>query len=333
MRQYGRTALTGDLGSEAEPTRAGHARAVTCTEDRAEDRADDERIAGLLPHGPVELVAEGGMALVYRGHDVERGTPVAIKVLRCSLTGHAEITAAFTAEHAIVSRIAHPGVIATHGADEVEGVPYLVMDWCDGQTLADVVAFEPMALRRAAVVGARLAAALDAVHRAGVIHCDVKPANILIASHGDGVRLLDFGVARLAGSDADTSDLVAGTPSYMAPEQWSGAAVPASDVYSLGCVLYELVTGAPPFQGSFVEVMRGHRDVAPPPITELRPDAPAPLGALIMSMLAKVPDDRPTMAEVAGRLAPLVGPRMGQRVPGLAGQVEAPAQAARSLAA
>jgi serine/threonine protein kinase len=329
MRQHARTELTGDLGSDAEPTRAGHARAVTASDDHS----DDDRIAGLLPHGPVELAAEGGMALVYKGHDAERDLPVAIKVLRCSLTGHAEIAAAFAAEHAVVSRIAHPGVIATHGAGEVEGVPYLVMDWCEGQTLADVVAFEPMALRRAAAVGARLAAALDAVHRAGVVHCDVKPANVVVASGGGGVRLLDFGVARLVSSDAATSDLVAGTPSYMAPEQWSGIPVPASDVYSLGCVLYELVTGAPPFHGSFVDVMRSHRDVAPPPIAELRPDAPAALGGLIMQMLAKDPAERPTMAEVASRLAPLASPRLAQRLPGLTAPAEVADRAARSVAA
>jgi eukaryotic-like serine/threonine-protein kinase len=95
----------------------------------------------------------------------------------------------------------------------------------------------------------------------------------------------------------------------MAPEKWSGAAVPESDVYSLGCVLYELVTGAPPFHGTFVDVMRGHRSVAPPPIADLRPEAPADLGALIMAMLAKAPADRPALTEVEARLAALAEPR------------------------
>jgi serine/threonine protein kinase len=269
----------------------------------------DERIAAQLPHGPVELAGEGGMALVYRGHDAERDTPVAIKVLRCSLVGHAEIRAAFIAEHAVVRRVAHPGVVASHGAGEIDGVPYVVLEWCEGQTLADVVAFEPVATRRAAAIGARLATVLDAVHRSGVVHCDVKPANVLLTRRGGGVRLVDFGVARVVGDGTWASDLMAGTPSYMAPEQWSGAAVPASDVYSLGCLMFELVTGAPPFHGTFAEIMRAHRDEPAPSIAELRPDLPAPFAALVMSMVAKAAADRPAMAEVAARLAALAGPR------------------------
>lgn len=274
------------------------------------DRSDDERIARLLPHDPVELAGEGGMALVYRGHDAGRDAPVAIKVLRCSLVGHKEIAAAFVAEHGIIGRIAHPGVITAHGAGMIDGVPYVVLDWCEGQTLADLVAFEPLALRRAAAIGAELASALDAVHRAGVVHCDVKPANVILTRRGRGARLVDFGVARRIGSDAAPSDLVAGTPSYMAPEQWSGAAAPGSDIYSLGCVLYELVTGAPPFHGNFADIMRAHRDEPAPPVRELRPDLPVAFADLIMAMVAKAPADRPaTMAEVATRLTALAGAR------------------------
>jgi serine/threonine protein kinase len=299
MPHVGRTELTG-----------GDQRSAAIAGPGAADRSDDERIARLLPHGPVELAGEGGMALVYRGHDAGRDAPVAIKVLRCSLVGHKEIAAAFVAEHGIVRRIAHPGVITTHGAGTIDGVPYVVLDWCEGQTLADLVAFEPLALRRAAAIGAELASALDAVHRAGVVHCDVKPANVILTRRGRGARLVDFGVARQIGSDATASDLVAGTPSYMAPEQWSGAAAPGSDIYSLGCVLYELVTGAPPFHSTFADIMRAHRDEPAPPVRELRPDLPAAFADLIMSMVAKDPADRPaSMAEVATRLTALSGAR------------------------
>jgi serine/threonine-protein kinase len=298
----GRFGATGATGA----TRVGHGTARATTVDGTERTADDAEVAHRLPFGPVDLVGEGGMALVYRGYDPERGCPVAVKVLRAALVGHAEIVAAFAAEHRMVSRIAHPGVVAVHAAGDVDGVPYLVMDWCDGQTLADLVAFEPMALRRAAAVGAQLASALDAAHQAGVIHCDVKPENVIISRRTGEARLLDFGVARLIDDASTPSDLVCGTPSYMAPEQWQGAATPASDIYALGCVLFELVTGAPPFHGSFAEVMAGHQHDEPPSLDELRPDLAAPFANLITSMLAKDPDQRPSsMAVVAARLASL----------------------------
>jgi eukaryotic-like serine/threonine-protein kinase len=267
---------------------------------------DDEDVAGRLPHGPVELVAEGGMALVYRGHTA--AGPVAIKVLRTSLAGLDEYVSAFAAERRMVDRAGHTSVVAIHDSGEIDGVPYLVMDWCDGQTLAERVAFEPMSLRRVTTVGAKLAASLAAIHQAGVVHCDIKPENVMLTAGGE-VRVLDFGVARLAGSAPDEPNMISGTPSYMSPEQWVGAATPASDVYSLGCVLYELVTGAPPFTGTFVEVMCGHQSVAPSPVGELRPDLRTPIAALIMSMLAKAPQDRPTASEVATRLTAMAAPR------------------------
>ena len=268
---------------------------------------DDEDVAGRLPHGPVELVAEGGMALVYRGHSTEHG-PVAIKVLRTSLAGLDEYVSAIAAERQMVDRVGHTSVVAIHDSGEIDGVPYLVMDWCDGQTLAERVAFEPMSLRRVATVGAKLASALAAIHQAGVVHCDIKPENVMLTAGGD-VRVLDFGVARLAGSAPDEPSMISGTPSYMSPEQWVGAATAASDVYSLGCVLYELVTGAPPFTGSFAEVMCGHQSVAPSPVGELRPDLRSPVATLIMSMLAKAPQDRPTAVEVGARLTAMAAPR------------------------
>jgi serine/threonine protein kinase len=268
------------------------------------DELDDDDIAARLPHGPVERVAEGGMAIVYRGHDVERGCPVAIKVLRCALVGHADHMAAFVAERHMVSRIAHPAVTTIHDSGVIDGVPYQVMAWCDGKTLAELVAYEPMSLRRVATIGAQLASALGAVHDAGVVHCDVKPENVIV-DHAGEVRLVDFGVARLAGLGPVACDLISGTPSYMSPEQWEGHATSASDVYSLGCVLFELVTGAPPYQGTFVEVMRGHRSDAPPQIIDRRPEVRPSLATLIMSMLAKSPQDRPSTATVASRLAAL----------------------------
>jgi serine/threonine protein kinase len=247
----------------------------------------------------VLLVAEGGMALVYRGRAADG--PVAIKVLRSALAGHADHVAAFEAERGVIDRIGHPSVVPVRDSGAIDGVPYLVMDWCDGQTLAERVAFEPMSLWRVAAVGARLATAIDAIHQAGVVHCDIKPENVMLTDDG-GVRVLDFGVARLADGAPVESHLVSGTPSYMSPEQWLGSATPASDVYSLGCLLFELVTGAPPFTGGFAEIMCGHQSDERPSVLEHRPDLSPALAALITSMLAKAPQDRPSAAEVAAEL-------------------------------
>jgi eukaryotic-like serine/threonine-protein kinase len=296
----------GSAASVAESAAGGQAGPDPIADGNADS---DDAIAALLPHGPVELAAEGGMARVYQGYDAARGCPVAIKVLRRSLLRNAEIVAAFEAEHTLVSRIAHPAVVAYHGSGRAGGVPYLVMDWCEGQTLADIVAFEPMPLRRVAVVGAQLASALAAAHEACVVHCDLKPDNVIVAKRTGEIRLLDFGVARRSDLPAVESDVVSGTPSYMAPEQWMGAPVPASDIYSLGCVLYELVTGAPPFHGNFGELMSAHRHQAPTPVGELRPDLSAGLASLIMAMLAKEPEARPSAATVASRLTALRAPR------------------------
>jgi len=257
---------------------------------------DESSLALALPFHTVELAATGGMALIYRAYDRGFRGPVAVKVLRPELAVHARSVDTFAAEYDVLRRVHHPGIVRIFDLGYVARVPYLVMDWIDGQTLATLVDDGPLAGHGAAAIGAQIARALAAVHEVGIVHCDVKPDNVMVAHRRDGdplrVQLIDFGVARLP-APTKPVHLVTGTPVYMAPEQWHGTPEAASDVYALGCVLYELLTGAPPFAGSYAEVMTAHMERAPEPIRRWRPDVPKVLEDQVLAMLAKAPAARP----------------------------------------
>jgi serine/threonine protein kinase len=283
------------------PTRPGHGRPHR---RRSTPKVDEIDVALALPFRSVELQAHGGMALVYRAYDPVLRRSVAVKVLRPALARHDAIVAGFAAERDVASRLRHPGIVAVHDSGAVHGVPYLVMDWCDGRTLGAVLDDGVLSVARAAAIGVQLASALAAAHAAGVVHCDVKPGNVMIGA--GTVRLIDFGVARQIGSAAAAAELVTGTPMYMAPEQWRGNALPASDVYALGCVLFEMVTGRPPFSGAFGGVMAAHMDEVPPRLRSLAPSAPPALDGLIAAMLDKDPAARPARAAVTQTRATLV---------------------------
>jgi len=262
---------------------------------RAHAIPDEAQLALALPFHGVELAATGGMSLVYRAEDRTRRQRVAVKLLRPALVGHRGIEASFAAELEVSRRIRHPGIVAVHELAAALGVPYLVLDWVDGSTLSDA---GPLSVVRIADIGVQVAEALAAAHAAGVVHCDLKPDNILLAR--GTVRLIDFGMARLPGRPRLAADVVSGTPLYMAPEQWRGVADASSDIYALGCVLYELLAGRAPFTGNFAQVMTAHLEHSPDPLRDL----PPALDELVLSMLAKAPDARPSsMTEVAARLS------------------------------
>lgn len=263
-------------------------------------------------YGEYELIAPlatGGMGGVYLASHVTSGERVALKVLDPIFANHAEVVSRLYSERTISVRAAHPGLVQIRAASRSsDGVPYLVMEYLDGRTLASI----PGDLEIVSIIGlgAQIAGALAALHEAGVIHCDVKPENVLVLRDRmwgtlPQVKVIDFGVSRAIDEPAGDEPSVAGTPAYMAPEQWRGEPEPASDVYSLGCVLYELLTGDTPFEGSLPQLMLAHIERRPARPTWLRRGVPVELERVILRALSKEPALRPTMRELADELGDL----------------------------
>ena len=233
----------------------------------------------------------GAVATVYRLED-EDGQTFAGKALHDSRLGEADAAARFAREAEVVRAVAHPNVVRVFGRAAVEGRDVLLMELVDGPTLQQVIATDaPMATARVVDLGLGIARGLVAAHDAGVIHRDLKPANILLAP-SDVPKIADFGMARassLAGVDSSALTVL-GTPDYMAPESLDPLAVDArSDLYGLGCILYELAIGQPPFVGatSFA-VLEQHRKAPVPPM----PTLDAGLRGIIVQLLEKTPADR-----------------------------------------
>src|SRR5215472_7093978 len=259
----------------------------------------------------VSRIATGGMGEVWRGTDTVLGRPVAVKVLRdMDAFGHGDATARFRAEARHVSSLSHPGIAQVYDFCDAENPPCLVMELVEGPSLAEVLASGPLDPARTMDIMAQTASALAEAHRAGVVHRDIKPGNLLLARGGQ-VKIIDFGIAQAAGSAAaDTyvrssgtvtvAGAVLGSPAYLAPERAMGeAATPASDLYSLGIVAFECLAGRLPFEGSTLEVSwaQVHQ-----PLPRLPGDVPAAVAALIEQLTAKNPAARPVSAgEVATR--------------------------------
>ncbi|MBL9014773.1 MAG: serine/threonine protein kinase [Myxococcales bacterium] len=255
-------------------------------------------------------LARGGTSGVYLGTNTETGGRVALKVLDPQFAGSREVVDRLYAEHALASRTSHPGLVEIREARVTsDGLPYLVMEYLEGETLGAVAEKRALDLGTIIAVGAQVAAALAALHAAGVIHCDVKHDNVLVLDELLGawprIKVIDLGVSRLVDEPPLESSAIAGTPWCMAPEQWSGTPQPASDVYALGCLLYDLTTGAPPFDGSLPELMMAHMEQRPARPSWLRA-MPIELERLILRALAKDPAARPTMHELATALADLM---------------------------
>lgn len=253
-------------------------------------------------------IARGGMGGVYLAAHEITGERVALKVLDSGLAGHAELANRLFAEHRYASAARHPGLLEIRAAGRsAEGVPYLVMEHLTGQTLGELAEQRRVGLAEIVSIGAQVAAALAALHAAGVAHCDVKHDNVFVlderAGGGPRIKVIDFGVSRRIGEPLEDGS-IAGTPWCMAPEQWQGRPQAASDVYALGCTLYNLITGVPPFDGSLPELMTAHLELLPLPPGRLASIPPA-LERLILGALAKEAAHRPTMAEVARELTAL----------------------------
>jgi len=266
--------------------------------------------------GPYEIVAPlgaGGMGEVYRARDTRLGRDVAVKVLPQHLSSSAEVRARFEREAKTVSGLNHPHVCVLHDVGREGTTDYLVMELVEGETLAQRLSRGALPVPDVLKLGAQIADALDRAHRAGVVHRDLKPGNIMLTR--GGAKLMDFGLARatgLAGAGNGSGALggmtqsptiaqpltaegsIVGTFQYMSPEQLEGReADPRSDLWALGCVLYEMTTGRRAFDGAtqaslISAIMRD----APRPMTELVPMSPPGLDRLVRQCLAKDPDER-----------------------------------------
>jgi eukaryotic-like serine/threonine-protein kinase len=252
-----------------------------------------------------EPIGAGGYCEVWRATDTVLTRQVAVKLLHPGYASHGEALARFKAEARHAGALSHENVARVYDFGEpTDGQSYLVMELVDGPSLADVLARGPLGVRPTMDMVAQVAAGLQAAHTAGLIHRDVKPANILFTSEG-GVRITDFGIAHAVGTAPVTSTgMVMGTPGYIAPERVSGAqAGPASDLYGLGIVAYECLTGSQPFRGGALDVAIAHRDRPLPPLPV---SVPAEVAAFVMTLTAKDPAWRPAsageVADQAGRL-------------------------------
>jgi hypothetical protein len=271
--------------------------------------ADKPGLLGMLGAYEVqEEIGRGGMGVVLKARDLALDRIVALKVLSPYLAGSATARRRFVREGRSAAAVVHDHVVAVHSVSEADGLPYLVMQYVAGESLqARLDRTGPLELAEIVQIGLQTASGLAAAHAQGLVHRDIKPANLLLENGQERVRITDFGLARMADDSGLTQQgVVPGTPDYMAPEQARGEPLDGrADLFSLGCVLYAMCTGEPPFRGSTtLGVLRQVGNEEPASIRALNPDIPAWLETLIRRLLAKVPADRfQSAAEVAALLA------------------------------
>ncbi|WP_094103690.1 serine/threonine-protein kinase [Streptomyces phaeoluteigriseus] len=248
----------------------------------------------------VETVGRGGMGEVWRAMDRELGRTVAVKVLPQELTGHEDFRVRFRREARTVASLNHRNVAVLHdvGEDVTEGeaTPFLVMEFIQGRTLTGVLADGLFTVERAMSIGRDIADALAHSHAQGLIHRDIKPSNVMLTNEG-GIKVLDFGIAKVVAETTTrltATGMTVGTPAYLSPEQLTGQPVDGrSDQYSMGCLLYELLTGRPPFVGdSPFAVMHQHISQEPVAPSRLRPQIPLMVDELVLRTLAKDREQR-----------------------------------------
>jgi len=269
-----------------------------------------DHLTGRLLNGRYRIlsrIGRGGMATVYLARALESDILCAVKVMHRSLMKIEKFRERFHIETEAVTRVRHPNVITIfeHGLSD-EGLLYMVMEFIPGRSLRKAIEERSLPPGHACWIASEVASALDAAHRAGVIHRDLKPENVFLMreplqKEHQGVKVLDFGIAKILDAPSITSMLhVLGTPEYLSPEQANQTEVDArSDLYSLGVMLYEMLTQTLPFSAESVdEILRKHRTMAPDPPSLRSPSAgiTRDLDDLVLSCLAKNPDDRPETA-------------------------------------
>jgi serine/threonine protein kinase len=257
----------------------------------------------------IDLIGEGGMGRVYLAEHVEIGRRVAIKILHPVYSRMPELVARFRREARAASKIGNPHIVDVTDSGTTGGSAYFVMEYLEGVELSTVIGREgALEVSRSLTIGVEICQALAAAHEAGIIHRDLKPENIFLTSREDSadfVKVLDFGVAtsteteRVQAKRLTTPGMAMGTPEYMAPEQAAGR--PANercDVYAVGAILYEALTGVAPYSGeNFMEILTKKATIDPVPVRKLRPELPAEISDLVSRAMARNPDDRPASME------------------------------------
>ena len=249
-------------------------------------------------------IGQGGLAEVYRAQDVALGRLVAVKALRREYVADPAFLVRFHREAQNAARLLHPNIVAIYDFGQDQERPYIVMEYVPGRDLrARLQEVGSLPMKQAVDISIQVCAGVGYAHRAGLVHGDLKPGNVLITLE-EQVKVVDFGLARALGESAmdEEGELVWGTPAYFAPEQASGGQVTAAtDVYAIGVMLYEMLTGQLPFLGSDLEVARKHLFEIPTPVDQLNPRIPEKLAHIVERALQKRPDDRFATADEMGR--------------------------------
>ena len=299
------------VGSASADSKASRFQDLTPWFDPMEDAGQTSNqgpiIGRIAEFDLLELIGRGGMGAVFKAFDRKLERLVALKVMAPSLLADPNSSKRFLREARSAAGISHPNAVAVHSVGENRGLPYLVMEFVEGESLHELLQRTPrLPLDASLAIVEQLAKALAAAHKTGVIHRDVKPANVLIESDTKAIKLTDFGLARTAGNSLTSTGLLMGTPGFLAPEQLTSADVDHRvDLFSLGSVLYLLCAGKVPFDGpSAHAIMTKISQEEPTPIQELEPTLPPAIADLVGQLLQKNPEHRP---ESASQVAALIG--------------------------
>ncbi|MGH9883923.1 MAG: serine/threonine protein kinase, partial [bacterium] len=297
------------------PSTSEHSAGATALAKRLhehEDEAEPDLIGSEVDgrYRVIELIGEGGMGKVYLAEHVEIGKRVALKVLHPSYSRMPDLVERFRREARAASKIGHPNIVdVTDSGTTADGSVYFVMEYLEGLELGSVIEREgALDVARALRITGQICRALAAAHRESIIHRDLKPENIFLITRdgtADVVKVLDFGIAKTTEAEAarerrlTSPGMAMGTPEYMSPEQAAGRAADARcDVYALGAIMYEMVTGVPPYSGdNFMEILTKKATQDPPPPGLVRSELPSQVSDLVMSAMARNPDDRPQTME------------------------------------
>lgn len=268
----------------------------------------DGAIGGLLKYDVLEVRGRGGMGVVLKGYDRQLKRVVAIKLMSRRLMQADKSLKRFEREAILAASINHPNVVTIHGVESHRGSPFIVMEYVEGQSLAQRIDSRgKLSIVETVRLSSQIASGLAAAHSRGVIHRDIKPANIMLEDRIERVKITDFGLARIAQENSDLTSLgeAVGTPLYMSPEQIEGVELTtATDIFSLGCVIYAMLTGQSPFIGGHqLKIVQRIANEEPPPLDIVDPSVPQGLAAIVTRMLEKDPRNRTiTASEIETRL-------------------------------